>query len=447
MSKRNVSILVALLVVGSGCGTDGRQGSVGATASGALTATAALRVLHASPDAPAVDVLVDGDSVLAAVPYKTGSPFFSVPAGSDALEVRPTGTTTDVIDLRTSLAAGRAYTAIAVGPVASIQALLLTDDVAPPTTGSVKLRIVHASPSAGPVDVYLTSPGADLATATPTLASVSFKDASAFLEVAAGGYEARITAPGAKTPVFDSGTIQLVAGSNLTIVAVDATGFSPVELVVLTGDAAKPSFEVLDTRAFLRVVHASSNAPAVDVLLDGTPVLEDVSFGQASGYLAVDSGTRRIQIDPTGTTMPVIDVAPTISAGLAYTILAVDLVAKIKPLLLEDDGTPPAEGAVKVRLVHAAALAGRVDAYVTAPDAPLGLEPAVAGLAFEAHTGYVQIPAGTYRVRVTLAGTRTVVIDTGALTLGSGEVHTAVALDPAPGKKAFGVLLLSDRTP
>ena len=187
-------------------------------------ATAQLRVVHASPDAPNVDVLVDGAVALTNVPYKTASAYLDAPVGARNLRVRPTGTTTVVIDANADLAAGRAYTVLATGRVASLAPLVLQDDLAAPAAGNVKLRLVHAAPGAGNVDIYVTAPTTDLATATPTLANVAFRAASAYLEVPAGTYRVRITPVGTKTVAIDVNNVALASGQIRTAVAVDATG-------------------------------------------------------------------------------------------------------------------------------------------------------------------------------------------------------------------------------
>ena len=56
--------------------------------------TANVRVVHASPDAPNVDVLVDNVVVLTNVPYEAASAYLAVPAGTRNFKVNATGTTT-----------------------------------------------------------------------------------------------------------------------------------------------------------------------------------------------------------------------------------------------------------------------------------------------------------------------------------------------------------------
>ncbi len=411
------------------------------------TRTASLRLLHASPDAPDVDVLVDGAAALTAVPYQGGAGYLPLTPGRRNLQVAPAGTTTAVIDVTPDLLVGRKYTAIALGRVASIEALLLEDDPTPVAAGEVRVRVVHAAPGVAAVDVYVTAPGADLALATPTLDDVVFKDASGQLTLPAGDYQVRITAGAGGAPVYDSGPVTLPGGADLCVAAAETTeGASPVTLLALTGDPSAPVLPLTDRRALVRVVHASPDAPNVDVLVDGATALTDVPFRAASGYLEVNGGERRAQVNPTGTTTSVIDAVLTLMKTRAYTVLAVDRVAAIGALVLEDDRSAPGAGNVRVRLVHAAPSAGDVDVYVTAPGADLNLAtPTIAGFAFKAASSYLEVPAGAYRVRITLAGTKTVAIDTGALNLTAGTVATGVAVDPRPGQSAFGALLLTDR--
>ena len=187
-------------------------------------ATAQLRVVHASPDAPNVDVLLDNAPVLTNVAYKAASNYLEVPSGSRNLKVRATGTSTVVIDQNGTLAQDGFYTVLATGRVASIAPVVLTDDQTSPASGNIRLRLVHASPTAGNVDIYVTAPTADLATATPTLANVAFRAASNYLEVPAGTYRVRITPAGTKTVAIDANNVALVAGQVRTAVAVDAPG-------------------------------------------------------------------------------------------------------------------------------------------------------------------------------------------------------------------------------
>lgn len=446
----SVVVLLATFTALSGCNSDRDDDRArrAARASVAATATASLRLLHASPDAPNVDVSVDGTVALPNVPYKAGAGYLDLTAGPRRLQISRAGTTTAVIDLNpANLGAGRKYTALAMNRAATIEPLVLEDEATPVAPTDVRVRVVHAAPGVGPVDVYVTAPGADLATATPLADDLAFKAYTAQQTVPAGSYRVRITLGGGGAVVYDSGPVTLPGGADLCVSALETSqGASPVTLVALTGDPAAPTLELTDQRAFVRVVHASPDAPNVDVLVDGAVVLSNVPFRGVRGYLEVNGGGRRVQVNPVNTTTSAITEVLTLDKTRAYTVLAVDRVSQLAPLVLVDDRSAPAAGQIKVRLVHAAPSAGLVDIYVTAPDASLAsATPRLAGVAFKADSGYLDLPAGTYRVRITPAGTKTVVIDSGAQPLPAGTVLTAVAVDPLRNTSAYDALLLNDR--
>ena len=215
-----VALALSATLFTTGCGND---------------AKARVRVVHASPDAPNVDVLLDGKAVLTNVAYKTASSYLTIKAGSHTAKVNVAGTQ-DTRITESGVFAGKSDTTIlAVDKVANIAGLVLTDNNTPPTSGNVKVRVIHASPSAGNVDVYVTAPGGALT--TPTLANVAFKAASAYLSVPAGSYQVRVFPAGGdttKTPVIDSGTVALTAGQIRTVVALDAdaTGTSFTAIIL-----------------------------------------------------------------------------------------------------------------------------------------------------------------------------------------------------------------------
>jgi hypothetical protein len=200
-----------------------------------------------------------------------------------------------------------------------------------------------------------------------------------------------------------------------------------------------------DGESRVRVVHASPDAPDVDVLVDDAEVLGDVPYLAASDYLEVPPGPRNLKVNAAGTATTVIDADVTLTDGTDYTVIAAGPVSGIAPIVLQDDNSDPAAGNVKVRAIHGAPGAPAVDIYITAPGADIQSEtPALTGVEFGDVADYIEAPAGEYQVRVTPAGTKTVVIDSGTLILASGQVRTAIAVDAVGGGAPFDLLLLPD---
>lgn len=204
-----------------------------APAAFAQSGTAKVRVVHASPDAPAVDVWVNGAKALTNVPFFTASDYLDLPGGSYDIQVVPTGATTPVvIDAKgVKIEAGKAYTIAAVGKLAEIKPAILVDNLAAPAAGKAHVRVIHASPDAPAVDVKL----AGGATLIPGLA---FPNASDYLPVDAGSYDLQVTPAGGSAVVLDLKGTKLDAGKIYDVFAVGELANIRVEVTVTTPAAA-----------------------------------------------------------------------------------------------------------------------------------------------------------------------------------------------------------------
>jgi hypothetical protein len=189
-----------------------------------------VRVAHLSPDAPAVDVYVDGTKVLSDVPYKTVSNYLPVPAGSHTFKVTAAGQTTAVISATETIAAGTYYTVAAIGPLAQIKAAVFTDDLAAPPAGDAKIRAVHAAVGApSPVDV--------LANGKPAFTGLAFGNATQYAPVPAGTYTLGVAPSGSTTAAF-SAMATLMSGDVYTAFAIGNGSSQPYGLLLVNDSAA-----------------------------------------------------------------------------------------------------------------------------------------------------------------------------------------------------------------
>jgi hypothetical protein len=160
---------------------------------------------------------------------------------------RTANTSVQVASLTFTINEGEDHTVYATGGTAGgAVGMLVTGDVnAAPPAGQATIRVVNLSPTAGAIDVFLTAPGADLATATPLAANLAYGTASPYVNVPAGGYQFRAVPAGtlpanrAANVVIDltgatSGLAPLAAGTGRTIVTGDnASGGAPLRAFVL----------------------------------------------------------------------------------------------------------------------------------------------------------------------------------------------------------------------
>jgi len=189
----------------------------------------------------------------------------------------------------------------------------------------------------------------------------------------------------------------------------------------------------------VRVLHAVSDAPDVNVNVNGDPAVSGASFRQA-GILNPEVGTYSVSVDailPDESLIPVIqDTDLTLEEGTNYDVIAAGTTAEetIAPIVLTDDGQRDDPDSVRLRVVHLspgaqAAAAGPVDIYITADGAPLPDEP-FETLAFGEDFGPSEVDPCTYQVRITPAGTpANVVYDSGPLPLSAGSDLLVAAID------------------
>ncbi len=185
---------------------------------------AELRVTHLSPDAPAVDVVANDGFTAPLVPnlsYGNTAGFVELDPASYNVKVVPTGTTTPVvIEADLTLLAGGNYSVYATDVLETIEPLVLSRDRRRVAT-EAKLDIIHASPAAGNVDIYLTASGVSIDNIDPNFSNIAFRASSDFLSIVAGDYDVTITPTGEKTAAIGPATITLAAGGIYTAIARD----------------------------------------------------------------------------------------------------------------------------------------------------------------------------------------------------------------------------------
>tara|TARA_B110000211_G_scaffold171604_1_gene193746 strand:- start:220 stop:1536 length:1317 start_codon:yes stop_codon:yes gene_type:complete len=402
-----------------------------------------VRVLHASADAPNVDVLVDGEAALTNVSFQQGSGYISLPEGSTEIDIRVSGTETIAVSAELDLLEGGYYSVIAINDVADL-ALKVIDDTATFADGDADVRVVHAATVAAEVDIFVTAPDADLS--APTLDAVPF-DASAVLEgVAAGDYQVQIAVDATDDLVYDSGS--LAVSSDITAVAVNSTkGKSPVSLIVWTASGVIP---VLDNSTELRVVHAVDDID-VDVFADEELLIDGFSYKNVEGYLTLEPGTVSVAIAAAGAgignALANLSGDLTLERGESYTVIAAGddgNVMEASLIVLTDQRKASNEANADVRLVHgsSAVPADPVDIYVYLNGTVQPSEPTAADVVLGQDTGYLSLEPNVYTIDITADGTTTPAIS--GLTdveVAAGDVKTAIAIGNGSGLSA---LLLDD---
>ncbi|WP_407558884.1 DUF4397 domain-containing protein [Vibrio parahaemolyticus] len=420
-----------------------------------------LQAVHASSDAPLANVWINDKSSLTGVDYGMGSGYMKLREGMNSIQVDvqlPGDETATVIpktelDLDSDLNYNVFVVGDADGSPNPVEPLVVTrsaDSMA--DANSLDVQVVHAASGIPAVDLYVTEPGADLASATP-LINLAYKASTDVLNIPAGEYQVRLAV--GDSVAFDSGTISLAANSNLTIAAIgtgDSNSTSPVKLLVLDGSGSS-IIEDMGSQADVRVGHLVDGAPIVDVNVNGAAFgpLADLAFKEIRGYLGLDAGAYDIDVYVDGTTTnPIIDVdGLMVAGGMDYSVYAVGVVSPaidIEPLVVEDMRRAVATSAT-LNVTHAAAnpVAEMVDIYLTTSVGIEGSDPTITNFAYKESAKGLYVAAGTYYVTVTVAGNPdAVAIDSLPVDLMNGVVYQVVAIDD--GNNGGFNLLVDDIT-
>ena len=417
-------------------------------------ATPTVRALHASPDAPAVNIWVNGAVALPGVDYAQGSGFVPVVEENNIqVEAIIPGGNVVVIDADVDLDYNTEATVIAVDNVAAIAPLAIvnsSDNLI--TDGYFRAQVVHAAPAAPAVDVYVTAFDADLAGSAPVNGAgtpLAFQDFTGQLEVPAGDYQIRIAAGGDPAAVvYDSGEISLAAGADLMIVAVENTGpgATPVQLMVLDGTAASQLNDV-NTPASVVAAHLSPDAPAVDILADvnGTaedeaiPLVRNVAFTEFCELDSVPApGDYTLSVVANADNSVVALQFPlAVEQGTEATAVVSGFLSSGDPAItalpLVDGSTRSVITETKLRITHASPTTGPVDLYLVEAGTDIaGVDPTFADVPFGADTTQLSVANAVYDAIVTPAGTKTAAISLEGLDFtAGGAVLDVIARDPA----------------
>jgi hypothetical protein len=205
--------------------------------------------------------------------------------------------------------------------------------------------------------------------------------------------------------------------------------------------------ETPQSTSSVNVIHASPDAPGVDLLVDNLKVnTVALNFPDATGYLKVVAGTRNIKVNATGTSTSVINANLTFSADKFYSVYAYNLLASIGAFLVEDNLSIPAAGQSHIRFFH------------LSPDAPVvtvgilsgtTFTPVFANRSFEtqatasANQSFTPVAAGTYTIDVQASGASVLTLSN--IVLQAGKIYTVFAkgLVSGTGSQALGAQIVT----
>jgi hypothetical protein len=193
----------------------------------------------------------------------------------------------------------------------------------------------------------------------------------------------------------------------------------------------------------VRIVHAISDGPALDINVNTTKVFTNIAFGGVQptppAYTKVASGSDTLEAVNTGTTTALIaNTSANLSGSSQYTVLLTGFRngngANAPTFnLITDNNAAPTTGNVEIRLIDGSANTsqGGFDVYIVPPGTNIGgLQPQISGLLIGQASSYqtLNITGNVYQVIVTPNGNQTPYINQN-YTITTGSIRTLVIVD------------------
>ncbi|MFN8622429.1 MAG: DUF4397 domain-containing protein [Chloroflexota bacterium] len=389
-----------------------------------------VRFLPASPDAPALAVTVDGLPIgsLANLGFGDLTGYLPMTAGDHTLGFVKAGADaakeTPLVTQKVTIAADEHGTFAISGLTDAAKADWIPDN-AKLLPDKAQIRVAHLSADTPKVDV--APDGKE-----PVFKDVAYGTATDYAAVPAGKLDLEVRGAGTKDVAHQMDPIDVTAGTAVTAWAIGsstgAPGAQPLRVELSTDPMALPA----EKPAMVRVIHASPDGTAVDVVL-GTEqivVASGLPFSSVTPYQPVTPGTHTFDIFRSGvdrTTVPALTTKDlTFESGKRYTVVISDLVDHITVQQFTDEPKPTADQA-QVRVVH------------LSPDAPAvdigeaGKDPLVTNLAYQAASPYVDLKPGSYVLELRPTGANDVLVQTEALDLKAGHSYSVFAVGSAAG--------------
>lgn len=195
--------------------------------------TVQLRIVQASPDAPHMNILIDGTNVATQLAYMNSTSYISVKTGSRKIEAQEVANSSAIFQQTISITSSSNQTLLLTGAASSIQPVLLIDGGTTSATGDGNVRVINASTTMPAADVYIVTAGTGIAGATPvTTSPLGFDASTGYKSAAIGNFEVFMTQTGTANVYLDTGSLALTQGQNQTVVALDepSGGFTYIVL-------------------------------------------------------------------------------------------------------------------------------------------------------------------------------------------------------------------------
>jgi len=186
--------------------------------------------------------------------------------------------------------------------------------------------------------------------------------------------------------------------------------------------------------ASVRVINLMTDAPSIDVQVNGSPAFSAVAFQSFTGYQSFDNQTTSFSVSVTGSATPLISFSIPLAGEEPYTLVVMGTTGFPSATLLAEVANAPSNGNIQLAVFNAAINQPTIDIYVTAPGVDIGtVGPNYSYVRYNGVSLNLAFSPSTYQIRVTPAGTKTVIYDSGGSALTPNVALTLIMYSKGSG--------------
>ena len=205
------------------------------------------------------------------------------------------------------------------------------------------------------------------------------------------------------------------------------------------GSPCNKQYRVSHTNSYIRVLHASPNAPGVDIYVNNVLTARDVTYKEFTQYVPLVGGLYNIKAYPTGTSVnPVIDTNINIPPSSIFTIAVTGMLADIALTLVQEPPIKRNPSDTHIRIAHLSPNTPHVD--ITLPNGTK----LFSDVEYKEVTDYILIRPGVYDLQARLAGTNNIILSVPNTNLRSGNIYTVYIVGLQNGNPPLQVLIPLD---
>jgi Domain of unknown function (DUF4397) len=190
---------------------------------------------------------------------------------------------------------------------------------------------------------------------------------------------------------------------------------------------------------YIRVLHAVTDAPNVDVYANETLIFNDLAFGEYTPYLPLPEGRYKIEVYVAGAINdPILTNNLTNNEGAYLTVGLTGTLDDIAMVGIVDKDMPVDPGKAMIRFAHLSPNAPSVD--LTLPNGNVIFD----DVSFREITTYMDVLPMNYTFQIRGAGTTAVVLTVPDVDPQTGKYYTIYAIGLVADQPELEALVLTD---